>query len=81
MDTGEGRFEGIHSTEDFQTQVDELRKKYPKSKGVFTVGEVLEIRESRFRVADISPWGIKLKLLKAEGPEPLPEPNENNETI
>ena len=77
MDTGEGRFEQFTSEghKDFLKQLHDNRAKYPKSKGVFTVGEVLEIRESRFKVADISPWGIKLKLLKAEGPDPLPEPD------
>ena len=60
MDTGEGRFEMLNSMEDFS----DTRKKYPKSKGVFTVGEELEIRGSRFRVKSISPFGIKLKLLK-----------------
>ena len=43
--------------------VKDLRNKYPKSKGLFTVGEELEIKGSRFKVKDISPWGIKLKLL------------------
>ena len=60
MDTGEGKFHKFESP--FEEQA--LRKKYPKSKGVFTVGEILEIKESRFKVKDISVWGIKLKLLK-----------------
>lgn len=66
MDTGEGRFEQFEdspSLEMFEKQVEELREKYPKSKGVFTVGEELEIKGSRFKVKDISPFGIKLKLL------------------
>jgi len=60
MDTGEGRFERFNKREDLQ----ELRQKYPNSKGVFTVGEEIEIKGSLFRVKDISPFGIKLKLLK-----------------
>lgn len=64
MDTGEGRFIDLpYLTYD---TVDEARKKHPKSKGVFTVGEELEIRGSRFQVKDISPFGIKLKLLAAK---------------
>ena len=43
-----------------------LRKKYPKSKGLFIIGEELEIKGSLFKVKDISPWGIKLKLLPAQ---------------
>jgi len=65
MDTGEGRFEMFHPL--FEEK-EGLRKKYPKSKGVFTVGEELEIRGSRFRVVDISPFGIKLKLLQSAQP-------------
>ncbi len=61
MDTGKGRFEEVKDLED----VDEMREKYPKSKGIFTKGEILEIRGSRFMVKDISPWGMKLKLLPA----------------
>lgn len=60
MDTGEGNFKRFNNLE----ELEELRHKYPKSKGVFTVGEELEIRGSKFRVKYISPFGIKLKLLK-----------------
>lgn len=60
MDTGEGRFEKFQALD----ELDGLRKKFPKSKGVFTVGEEIEIRGSLFKVKDISPFGIKLKLLK-----------------
>jgi len=60
MDTGEGRFERMR---DCREELP-MRLKYPKSKGVFEVGEEIEIRGSRFRVKDISPFGIKLKLLK-----------------
>ena len=62
MDTGEGRFKKFSNIED----VPELRKTYPKSKGIFTVGEKIEIKGSLFQVKDISPFGIKLKLLKQE---------------
>ena len=76
MDTGEGRFEQFSSIDhkEFLERMYDLRDKYPKSKGVFTVGETLEIRGSKFKVTDISPWGIKLRLLKADEPCPLDEP-------
>jgi len=61
MDTGEGRFEMFE--DNIPEEVDELRKKFPKSKGVFTVGEEIEIKNSLFKVTDISPFGIKLRLL------------------
>ena len=62
MDSGEGRFEEIKSLRDIQ----EVYANHPNAKGIFTVGEELEIRGSKFRVKDISPFGIKLKLLKQE---------------
>lgn len=61
MDSGIGRMVEMKDLE--PETVAEIRKKYPKSKGIFTVGEELEIKGSRFQVKDISPWGIKLKLL------------------
>jgi len=62
MDTGEGRFERVPDlTPDTLAR---MQTKYPKSKGVFTIGEELEIKGSLFMVKDISPFGIKLKLLK-----------------
>ena len=67
MDTGEGRFEQFDSDdkEGFYKQLQEIENKYPKHKGVFIVGEELEIKGSRFRVKDISPFGMKLKLLES----------------
>jgi hypothetical protein len=68
MDTGEGRFEQVEfkDLEEKHRRLEEMREKYPNSKGVFTVGEEIEIRGSRFKVKDISPFGIKLKLLKVK---------------
>ena len=60
MDTGEGRFEMYNGI----TEAEQDRIRWPKSKGVFTVGEEIEIRGSKFKVKEISPFGIKLKLLK-----------------
>jgi len=60
MDTGRGSFERFDDT----TEIEGLREKHPNSKGIFRVGEVLYLRGSRFRVKGISPFGIKLKLLK-----------------
>ena len=60
MDTGEGRFEELPTL----NAIEEMRRKYPKSKGIFQIGEELEIKGSLFQVKDISPFGIKLKLLR-----------------
>ena len=62
MDTGEGRFERVNDIYD----VWDKQRKHPKAKGIFMVGEELEIRGSKFKIKDISPFGMKLKLLKQE---------------
>ena len=62
MDSGKGRFEAMESL-DLEYEMG-MRKKFPKSKGIFSVGEELEIKGSRFRVKKITPFGILLKLLK-----------------
>lgn len=62
MDTGKGRFEELKALSD----ISEVYRKYPEAKGIFTVGEELEIRGSKFKVKQITPFGIKLKLLKQE---------------
>ena len=59
MDNGMGKFERFAD----MSEAEKLRQTYPKSKGIFTVGEKIEIRGSLFKVTDISPFGIKLKLL------------------
>jgi hypothetical protein len=62
MDTGLGRFRKVKEIAD----IDQLRGKYPKSRGIFTVGEELKIKGSWFQVKKITPFGINLKLLKAK---------------
>ena len=67
MDTGEGRFELFFSAiDDEDDMIAVLKQKFPKAKGVFRVGEELEIKGSKFRVKEITPFGIKLKLLKQD---------------
>lgn len=62
MDSGDGRFVEVDDTD----KIDELRKKYQNSKGIFTVGEKIEIKGSLFQVKKISPFYINLKLLKQQ---------------
>ena len=64
MDTGEGNFVPMERI-DWEYEMG-MRAKYPKSKGIFSVGEELEIKGSKFRVKKITPFGIMLKLLKQE---------------
>lgn len=60
MDTGEGKMVSFNS----EVEIPMLHKKCPKAKGVFYIGEELEIKGSKFKVKDITPFGIRLKLLK-----------------
>jgi len=56
MDTGEGRFEEIDRNESL------LREKYPRSGGIFEVGEAVEIKGSTFVVRKITKKDIVLRL-------------------
>ena len=66
MDTGEGNFVKAKSAAELLG----IREKYKNAKGIFQVGEELEIKGSRFIIKDISPFGMKLKLLKADEDNP-----------
>ena len=60
MDTDEGRFAMLKTLEEEKA----LQEKYPKHGGTFSIGEVVELKGSKFRVASIKPNTIRLKLLK-----------------
>ena len=60
MDSGEGRFIQAKSIGDLE----KIREDYPKSKGIFEVGEEIEIRGSLFKVRKITPFYMQLKLLR-----------------
>ena len=62
MDSGEGRMEKLTSLD--LEYIEGMRAKHPKSKGIFTVGEELEIKGSQFKVHRITPFGVLLKVLK-----------------
>jgi len=62
MDSGEGRMVKVDSDDHRR----ELRKRYPKSKGIFKLGEIVEIKGSSFKVARINPFGILLKVQKQD---------------
>lgn len=59
MDTGEGKFKEFEALE----QLEELKKEFPKHGGVFKIGEIVELKGSRFRVKNIKPDKLILKLL------------------
>jgi len=63
MDTGEGRFEMLRTLEEERA----LQEKFSNHGGTFTIGEIVELKGSKFRVKSINPKGIRLKLLKRHG--------------
>ena len=63
MDDGRGSFIPIPE-EIYQEKIDEL------DSGVFKVGEIVELRGSRFRVKAIKPTELRLKLLPRKDKEP-----------
>jgi len=68
MDTGEGRFERFEALDggDFADRVNQLRRQYPKSRGIFQVGEVVMVKGSRLQVERINNDRIIFKLLPVE---------------
>lgn len=61
MDTGEGRFEMYDGSEE---ELGRLRKMYPKFGGTFQVGDVFELKGSRFEISKVIQGGLKLRLLE-----------------
>ena len=59
MDDGQGRMRPMQSLD----EVEALRKRYPNHGSVFSVGDVIRIKESLFRVSKIINNGLKLELL------------------
>lgn len=58
MDTGNGHLKML----DEQEKVDLLRLK-PRRTDIFTIGEEVEVRDSRFRIVKITPKKITLRIL------------------
>lgn len=63
MDTGQGRFEKLLVSDLEQKAIKEMESKYPEHGGWFRVGEIVELRGSRFRIKSIKPTELRLKLL------------------
>lgn len=66
MDTGKGYFERFESMDDLKKNMHELWNKHPNHGGVFSEGEILIIKGSRFKISKIIQNGLKLKLLPKE---------------
>lgn len=62
MDTGEGHFRSIED----QEHADKLMEEFRNHGGIFGVGEVVELRGSKFRVRKITKKDLILRLLPKE---------------
>nr|MBC8360894.1 hypothetical protein [Candidatus Desulfatibia profunda] len=67
MDNGEGRFKML---EDLESEtLKNAHRKFPNHGGVFTIGEIVTLKGSRFRVKSIKPTELRLKLMPKVGTE------------
>lgn len=71
MDTGKGTFEPLNAPEGANDEtvsklMAAIESKHPNHGGWFQVGEVVELKGSRFRVKSIKPDEIRLKLLRRD---------------
>lgn len=66
MDTGQGKFEitNAENAEKLKELMGLMESKYPNHGGWFKEGEIVELKGSQFRVKNIKPTQITLKLLK-----------------
>jgi hypothetical protein len=60
MDTGEGRFEELDIKDH-----DELRQKYPKSRGIFAVGEEVKLKDLIFKIKKITAFSMSLRYINS----------------
>lgn len=65
MDGGRGRF--VPVPQDRMVRVPERAE---TTDGIFAVGDIVEVRGSRFRVQTIGPKRLTLKLLRRQEPTP-----------
>lgn len=65
MDTGKGKFEHIEADneEELARLMRQKELQHPDHGGWFRVGEIIELRGSRFRVKAVKPTELRLKLL------------------
>ena len=65
MDTGRGYFEQFdaQNDEEMNEKLKQLQKKYTDFGGVFRIGEVLEIRGSKFKIRTLGKKEMHLRLL------------------
>ena len=67
MDCGNGTFKHFESMEELEASEEFKRSRVKPS--IFTKGEILEIKESTFKIVDINKKYMKLRLLPVKSEE------------
>ena len=77
MDQGNGRFKMLDANglKDAFDSLTSLEQKMEAQKKIFSVGEEVQVKNSYFRVARITPKKLILKLLSTDERNPWPCPN------
>ena len=63
MDSGRGKFKMFEDEEKLFTWQEQLKKEGKPTGSVFRLGEVVELKESRFKVVKITGRKLTLRLL------------------
>ncbi len=66
MDSGKGHFEQFVDHQELNDRVLELERLREKVGSIFQVGEILEIKDSRFKIRSIGKREMRLRLMKPE---------------
>ena len=66
MDTGKGYMEKFDDEIQLNERIAELEKLKEKVGSIFRVGEIIEIKDSRFKIRSIGKREMRLRLMKPE---------------
>ena len=64
MDTGKGHFENFKGEKELNDRMKELISLREKIGSVFRVGEILEIKDSKFKIRSIGKREMRLRLME-----------------
>jgi len=70
MNSGRGHFEGFKNDTELNERIQELTQLKEKVGSTFHVGEIVEIKDSKFRIRSIGKREMRLRLMKAESFKP-----------
>ena len=66
MDTRRGHFEEFKDSQELNQRVAELERLREKVGSIFQVGEIVTIKDSRFKIRSIGKREMRLRLMKPE---------------